>query len=243
MSGIRRRTALVLSGIAPVALIAAVAVVLAPSASTSTVLSGDPSPLSAPALTSAAPPSSAPSSPAPSSTSTTPQAPSSGVGTVPATPTSAATSAVPPPAAVQPCRAQGLSARIDTPAGRFDASGHRGFLVVLTNAGAAPCSVLGFGTYSLLDAAGQPMRSVQHNAVWSGVDTIALAPGGQAYARVSYTVVPTGDEPVDGPCQPPTGALRVVPPGDAGTLDLPLRVNVCDHGRLEVTEFAGSDVF
>ncbi|PRY32408.1 DUF4232 domain-containing protein [Umezawaea tangerina] len=241
MSGIPRRTALVLSGIVPVALLAVVAVVSAPAARTSTVLAGDPSPL--PALTTS-PVAVDSSSPVPSSTSSVPPTPSSPVGTVPDVPVPSVTSAAPPPTAVvQPCRAQGLSGRIDAPASRFDAAGHRGFLVVLTNAGGVPCSVLGFGTYSLLDAAGQSMRSVQHNTVWSAVDTIVLAPGGQAYARVSYTVVPTGDEPTQGPCQPPTGALRVVPPGDAGAVDLPLRVNVCDHGRLEVTEFAGSDVY
>jgi len=238
VSGIRRRTALVLSGVVPVVLLAVVAAFASPAASTSTVLAGDPSPLprdSAVPVSSTPPPSTS----APTSTSPTP----STTGSPSVAPPAVTSTAPAAPAVVQPCRARDLTGRIDTPAARFNAAGHRGFLVVLGNAGGTPCSVLGFGTYSLLDAASSPMRSVQHNTVWSTVDTVVLAPGDQAYARVSYAVVPTGDEPETGPCQPPSGALRVVPPGDAGTLDLPLKATVCDHGRLEVTEFAASDVF
>ncbi|MCS7481217.1 DUF4232 domain-containing protein [Umezawaea endophytica] len=238
MSGIRRRTALVLSGVVPVVLIAVVAVFTTPAASTSTVLAGDPSPLPRDIVTSVSstPP---PSSSTPTSTSSAP----SSTGPTTVEPPASTTTAPAAPAVVQPCRARDLTGRIETPAARFNAAGHRVFLVVLVNAGGTPCSVLGFGTYALLDATSSPMRSVQHNTVWSTVDTVVLAPGSPAYARVSYTVVATGDEPETGPCQPPTGALRVVPPGDAGGLDLPLKVSVCDHGRLEVTEFAAADVF
>jgi len=238
MSGIRRRITFVLSAVVPIALIAVAVVFATPAASTSTVLAGDPSPLP---RDSAVPVSSTPPPSTSVPTSTPPTPPPTGSTTV--EPPPATTTAPTVPVAVQPCRARDLAGRIETPAARFNAAGHRGFLVVLTNAGGVPCSVLGFGTYSLLDPASSPMRSVQHNTVWSTVDSVVLAPGSPAYARVSYTVVPTGDEPATGPCQPPTGALRVVPPGDVGPLDLPLAVSVCDHGRLEVTEFAAADVF
>ncbi|MFD9739054.1 DUF4232 domain-containing protein [Umezawaea sp. NPDC059074] len=236
MSGIRRRTALLLSGVVPIVLVAVAVAFATPAASTSTVLAGDPSPLPRGTTTSTTAP--------PTETTTVTSPASSSVGSTSATP--------PPPAPATttsttlptgPCRARDLTGRIDSPPARFTAAGHRGFLVVLTNAGGTPCSVLGFGTYSLLDSGSLPMRGAQHNTVWSTVDSVVLGPGGQAYARVSYGVVPTGDEPESGPCQPPSAALRVVPPGDTGALDLPFAVSVCDHGRLDVTEFAGSDVF
>jgi hypothetical protein len=114
---------------------------------------------------------------------------------------------------------------------------------VLANAGGTPCSIQGFGTYSLLNAESKPMRGAQQNTMWAIVNKVALVPGAQAYARIVYAVVPTGGEPEQGPCQPPTGALKVVPPGDVGALDLPIQVTMCDHGRFDVTEFAAADVF
>jgi len=237
MSGIRRRTALLLSGVVPVVLVAVAVAFATPAASTSTVLAGDPSPLPRGTTTSTAAP--------PTETTTVASSTSSSVGSTsaapPPPPPAATTTSTPLPTG--PCRARDLTGRIDSPPARFTAAGHRGFLVVLTNAGGTPCSVLGFGTYSLLDSGSLPMRGAQHNTVWSTVDSVLLAPGARAYARVSYGVVPTGDEPESGPCEPPSAALRVVPPGDTGALDLPFAVSVCDHGRLDVTEFAGSDVF
>ncbi|MFD5826099.1 DUF4232 domain-containing protein [Lentzea sp. NPDC060358] len=230
-----------LAGVAAVVVaVVALALVAVPPAQPSTVLAGDPSPLAlAPA-----PASPTPASPVPAPSSSTvapsssPVPPTSG-----AVPPSSPSATAPPVASVLPCRTRELSGRLEFPPGRFNAAGHHGFLVLLTNSGTAPCSVLGFGTYALLDGTGRTMSAVQHNTVWSTMDTAVLAPGKPAYARVSYTSVATGDEPETGPCRPPSGGLRVSPPGDVDHLDLPLQLTVCDHGRLDVTQFAASDVF
>ncbi|HEX7303563.1 DUF4232 domain-containing protein [Lentzea sp.] len=235
VSGMRLWTVSALAGVVAIVVLAVLA---APAAKPSAVLAGDPSPLSwapppvsRPTSSSAVPPSSSSATP-----SSSPVRPTSGAVPSPS-------SSPPPVASVLPCRTRDLSGRLEFPRARFDAAGHHGFLVVLTNSGPSPCSVLGFGTYALLDGTGATMSAVQHNTVWSTMDTAVLPPGGRAYARISYTSVPTGDEPVTGPCQPPAAGLRVSPPGDVDHLDLPLQLTVCDHGRLDVTQFAASDIF
>jgi hypothetical protein len=51
--------------------------------------------------------------------------------------------------------------------------------------------------------------------------------------------VPSGNEPLDRPCEPPSSFLRVTPPGSKGSLIIGFgyAVTVCGHGGLMTTSF------
>ena len=64
--------------------------------------------------------------------------------------------------------------------------------------------------------------------------SVRLAPGDAAKTSLHWSVVPHGDEPVEGPCQPTPATARVTPPDETDSLPVTWNLGfVCGAGSIE----------
>jgi len=138
-----------------------------------------------------------------------------------------------------PCRAAALSLRRVSEEG---AAGSRYDVLALTNAGTAACTLRGYPGVSMIGPSGQarsPFRILQdpgpNYAEAAAIGTVRLAPGASAYFDLVTTAVAGEIAGETEPC-PGVVAVRVSPPGDAGTLQAPVELNPCNQ-RARVTPF------
>ncbi|OLT04202.1 hypothetical protein BJF90_23995 [Pseudonocardia sp. CNS-004] len=121
------------------------------------------------------------------------------------------------------------------------AAGHRSATLVVTNASTNACTLYGYGGAQLYTASGVPIPTRLTRALDPGPALVRLLPGSTARKDVRWTVVPTGDEPVDEPCQVPASEIRVIPPDETSPFSVIWDLGpVCDGGRLDDSAFHAS---
>lgn len=167
--------------------------------------------------------------------------PDNGTQTMP-TSTPSSPSSTPPPAdsgaatpAVKRCDSSVLKGQVDpTDAG----AGNRYGKFVVTNASTAPCTLSGYSGFQLENGAGAAIPTKLERKADPGPKALTLAPGGKASANLHWGVVPSGNEPVVGPCQPEPAKAAAIPPDETVPLTVPWTLGpVCSGGRIEISAF------
>lgn len=135
-----------------------------------------------------------------------------------------------------PCR--GPQLRL-TAEGADAGAGNRAATLALTNAGAQPCSLTGYPTVALEDAAGRPVAGLQveqspgaYLRAGQVPAPVELAPQGRAFFDVFWNVVPHEGQG-ERAC-PSVARLRVTAPGDTAGLSLEQALTPCG-GRVRVS--------
>lgn len=163
---------------------------------------------------------------------TAPSTPSSTASSAPVTDTREA--AAP---AVKRCDSTALKGEVaPTDAG----AGNRYGKFVVTNSGTVPCTLNGYSGFQLENASGAVPTKLERKAD-PGPAAMTLAPGGKASANLHWGVVPSGNEPVEGPCQPEPSKAAAIPPDETAPLSVPWTLGpVCSGGRIEISAFYAS---
>jgi hypothetical protein len=117
-------------------------------------------------------------------------------------------------------------------------AGNRYGKLVMTNNGSTPCTLNGYSGLQLLDAAGNPVPTNLQRKPDPGPSPVTVAPGTSVAANLHWTVVPTGDEPVEGPCQPEATSAAAIPPDETQPVSLAWNLGpVCGGGKIEISAF------
>ncbi|MEU5694881.1 DUF4232 domain-containing protein [Actinosynnema sp. NPDC020468] len=150
----------------------------------------------------------------------------------PAVPPTQATTAAP---ASNRCTADSLSAKAEN----SDAgAGNRYGKLVVTNKSGAECTLKGYSGLQLLDAGGQPVPTNLQRVDTPGPTPLTLAAGASAAANLHWTVVPTGSEPQDKPCEPEATSAAAIPPDETRPMSLTWGLGlVCGGGKIEISAF------
>lgn len=159
------------------------------------------------------------------SDATTPSSP-------PASPTGGESS---PPNQDNPCLSDALSGTVES---MDAAAGTRYVTLVVRNKSKVACTLWGYGGLELVNITKEGIPTNVVRTLDPAPTLVTLAPGKEAGKILHWTVVATGDEPAEGPCQPAAAGIDVTPP-DATT---PFLVEyqfgaVCDHGKLETSAY------
>ena len=118
------------------------------------------------------------------------------------------------------------------------AAGNRYAKLVVTNNGTAPCTLNGYSGLQLLDASGQPVPTDLQRSTDPAPTLVALPPKGRAAADLHWTVVPTGEEPAQGPCEPEAAQARAIPPDETQPMSLAWSLGpVCGGGKIRISAF------
>jgi hypothetical protein len=118
------------------------------------------------------------------------------------------------------------------------AAGNRYAKLVVTNNGPAPCTLNGYSGLQLLDASGQPVPTDLQRNTDPGPAPVVLPPKGRAAANLHWTVVPTGEEPAQGPCEPEAAQARAIPPDETQPMSLTWGLGpVCGGGKIGISAF------
>jgi hypothetical protein len=134
------------------------------------------------------------------------------------------------------CTAADVSARL-VPGS--PGAGQRYAYLVLTNTSGHDCLVRGFGGMQLYAADGRQVPTHLHRAAAPAPTDVVLAHGESASSMLHWTVVPSGDEPARGPCEPEATSAQVTPPDETHSLTVPWRLGVvCGHGSIEQRAYA-----
>jgi uncharacterized protein DUF4232 len=121
------------------------------------------------------------------------------------------------------------------------AAGHRAATLVVTNTSTNTCTLYGYGGAELYTASGVPIPTRLTRVLDPGPALVRLLPGSSARKDMRWTVVPTGDEPVDEPCQVPASQIRVIPPDETSPFFVIWDLGpVCDGGRLDDSAYYAS---
>jgi hypothetical protein len=117
-------------------------------------------------------------------------------------------------------------------------AGSRHATLLVHNKSKQVCTLFGYGGLNLFDTARNALPTLARRSLNPVPTLVRLRPGAAAGKTLHWTVVATGDEPADGPCQPSASGIDVVPPDE----DAPLAVTfefgpVCDHGRIETSAY------
>jgi hypothetical protein len=114
------------------------------------------------------------------------------------------------------------------------AAGRRRATLVVTNTSSHTCTLYGYGGAELYTATGVPIPTRMERVPDPEPSLVRLLPGGTAAKELRWGVVPSGDEPVDEPCQVPASEIRVIPPDETSPFWVIWDLGpVCDGGRIE----------
>jgi hypothetical protein len=103
--------------------------------------------------------------------------------------------------------------------------------------------VYGYGGLQLATASRRPLPTIQRRDPMHPPRLVRLAPGGKASTVLSWGVVPSGSEPVTGPCEPVPSLLLVIPPDETTQLAVPWRFgSVCQRGTITQWAYAAGIV-
>lgn len=145
--------------------------------------------------------------------------------------------------AIGRCHTTGLSVTMTEDYG-MTGSGGRGGWLTLTNTSAGRCRVYGYPGLQLVTADGEAIPTTVRRAVTSrgGPSVLlTLAPGGKAYAWLTWNAQPDVDEPQQGVCQPQPAKIKVIPPDETTQVSADWPGDpVCRHGVLSVDAFQAS---
>ncbi|MEO6084381.1 MAG: DUF4232 domain-containing protein [Umezawaea sp.] len=149
------------------------------------------------------------------------------------TPPSTSSAATPPPQSTK-CVADSLSAKVEM---SDAAAGSRYAKLVFTNIGTTPCTLTGYSGFQLR-ANGADVATSTKRVLDPGPSTVALEPKASAAANLRWTVVPTGAESVEGPCEPEANAAAAIAPDDTKQVELPWTFGpVCGAGEIQMSAF------
>lgn len=134
-------------------------------------------------------------------------------------------------AATPRCHTSDLSARV----GNVDAgAGQRNATLTLTNHSGHTCRTAGYVGLQLATPAGTAIRT-STKRTGGATPTVTLKPGATAVSTLAWTVIATGDEPTNGPCEPSATDLLVIPPNEmTQTATAWTQGPVCNHGQFTV---------
>ena len=117
-------------------------------------------------------------------------------------------------------------------------AGNRYATLVVTNKSGQVCTLWGFGGLELLDVTKTVIPTQAERNLDPAPNLVTLQPGGTAAKNLRWGVIPTGDEPTEGPCQPPATAVRVIPPDETKPFEVDFDFgSVCDHGRIQTSAY------
>ncbi|MEV1121299.1 DUF4232 domain-containing protein [Actinosynnema sp. NPDC049800] len=117
-------------------------------------------------------------------------------------------------------------------------AGNRYAKLVVTNNSSSPCTIKGYSGLQLLDAAGNPLPTDLQRTPDPAPSPVLLAPGEAAAANLHWTVVPSGAEPVDRPCQAEAPRAAAIPPDETEPMSLQWGLGpVCAGGKIEISAF------
>jgi hypothetical protein len=166
------------------------------------------------------PPSTTPQTELPVVTSTTPPA------------TGGETS---PPNQDNRCTAEMLSGTVEP---QDAGAGNRSATLVVTNKSQQLCTLWGYGGLELVDKSRNALPTFAERNLDPEPSLVTLQPGGTAGKTLHWSVVATGDEPTDGPCQPSATAARVLPPDETEPFQVDFDFGpVCAQGRIETSAY------
>ncbi|OXM75127.1 MULTISPECIES: DUF4232 domain-containing protein [Amycolatopsis] len=134
-----------------------------------------------------------------------------------------------------PCTTNELTADLQA---QHPAAGGRYAVIRLSKTTGGTCTLHGYGRIRLVGQDGRAVPTRIRREAGPEPAPVRLERGTAARQHLRWGVVPVGDEPVTGPCQPPPGHLDLVPPGGGE----PLRVSwsygpVCGHGTITVSPY------
>jgi hypothetical protein len=112
-------------------------------------------------------------------------------------------------------------------------AGNRHAVLSLENTSGRTCHTRGHIGMRLRDSTGKALPT---KAVWvgGGGSTVTIKPGHRAYTRLDWGVVPSGNEPVTGRCEPTPARLAVTPPDERTQRTLTWSNGpVCGHGAID----------
>ncbi|CAN7381844.1 DUF4232 domain-containing protein [Brevundimonas sp. LjRoot202] len=119
--------------------------------------------------------------------------------------------------------------------------GHRRAIIGVQNLGAQACSLTGYPSVSLEDAAGRALTTVrtdQHPDSYfrsgEAPTSVELAPRAKAFFDLAWTVIP--NEAQGEQVCPSAADILMTPPGDASPVTLAQTFTACG-GRIEVSPF------
>jgi len=122
-------------------------------------------------------------------------------------------------------------------------AGHRYARLVLTNVSGRTCTLYGYGGLQLATATRQLLPTIQRRDPMHPPRLVRLASGSKASSVLSWGAVPSGSEPVTGPCEQPPGLLLVIPPDETTSLAVPWRFgSVCQRGTITQRAYAAGIV-
>lgn len=136
------------------------------------------------------------------------------------------------PAASTPrCHTADVSAKV----GAVDAgAGQRNATLTLTNRSGHTCRTAGYVGLQLATAAGGKIPTSTKRTGGSA-PTVTLRPGAKAVATLAWTVVATGSEPTNGPCERSATDLLVIPPDETTqTTTAWTQGPVCNRGQFTI---------
>lgn len=117
-------------------------------------------------------------------------------------------------------------------------AGSRYATLVVTNTSPQLCTLWGYGGLELVDEAKTALPTQAERNLDPQPSLVTLRPGGTAGKTLHWSVVATGDEPVEGPCQPPAAAARILPPDETEPFEVDFDFGpVCAQGRIETSAY------
>jgi hypothetical protein len=158
------------------------------------------------------------------------------VSPTPTTTTPPATTSAPdtesaPPNAGTKCVAMDLKGVI---ANADAGAGNRYADLVVTNKGQQTCTLYGYGGLELVGPNGKPNPTDLTRTPNPGPSLVTLAPGQTAAKKLHWNVIPSGNEPTTGACQPASAGIRVIPPDDTQAFVVTYDFgSVCSGGHVE----------
>jgi len=135
-------------------------------------------------------------------------------------------------AAPPQCRTADLSAKVGNVQ---PGAGQRVATLSLRNTSGHTCRTGGYVGLQLETSSGRDLPT-STTRVGGPARTVTLRPGQRAVSTLQWTVIATGDEPANGPCEGTPSDLLVIPPNQTTQTATPWRNGpVCDHGTFTIT--------
>ena len=117
-------------------------------------------------------------------------------------------------------------------------AGDRSVTLVVRNKSQQVCTLWGYGGLDLVDAAKKVLPTQAERTLGPAPTLVRLRPGAAAGKILHWGVVAAGDEPTDGPCQPVSSGINVIPPDETAAFPVEFAFgSVCDHGRIETSAY------
>ncbi|MGH3762828.1 DUF4232 domain-containing protein [Actinophytocola sp.] len=136
-----------------------------------------------------------------------------------------------PPGEGTKCTAKDLKGAIEP---LDSAPGNRYAELVVTNRTKRPCTLYGYGGLEFIDQDGNPTPTDLTRQPAPGPSLVRLPPGGTAAKKLHWGVVPSGEEPDTGPCEPESAGARIIPPDDTQAFIVTHEFgSVCAGGHVE----------